>query len=165
MTNNSTAIEGTLEQAKLNDRTAQANQVVRNHSIVGGAIGVVPIPPLGVALIIANGLKMLHKLSTIYEIEFKKDVGKAAVSSFLAACGTYSISGRLVWGLGTVLPAAVPVIAVVTRPALAAALMYVMGKIFIQHFESGGTILTFDPEKVREHYAELFASGKELAKG
>lgn len=154
---------GSSAQANPNDRTAEANLVVRNHCIVGGAIGFVPIPPLGVALIIANGLKMLHKLSTIYGVEFNKNLGKAAISSFLAACGTYSISGRLVWGLGTALPAAMPVVAVVTRPLFAAGVLYVMGKIFVQHFESGGTFLTFDPEKVRSHYAELFEEGKELA--
>ena len=42
--------------------------------------------------------------------------------------------------------------------------MYAMGQLFVQHFESGGTFLTFDPEKVRGHYAELFEEGKELAK-
>ena len=164
MANISTTLDGTLEPAKLKDRTTQANHIVRNFSIVGGAIGIVPIPPLGVALIIANGLTMLKKLSSIYGVKYRKDLGKAAISSFLAACGTYSISGRLVWGLGTVLPAAIPVIGVVTRPLFAAAVLYVMGKIFIQHFESGGTFLTFDPENVREHYSKLFEEGKEPAK-
>lgn len=164
MATKSTKLNDTVEQVDQNNLTAQANKIVRNHSIVGGAIGIVPVPPIGVALIIANGLTMLKNLSSIYDVKFRKDLGKAAISSFLAACGTYSISGRLVWGLGTALPAAVPVIGVVTRPLFAAAVLYVMGKIFIQHFESGGTFLTFDPEKVREHYAELFEEGKEPSK-
>lgn len=159
-----TTLKGTLEQVKHKNRISQANKTVRNHSILTGALGIISIGPLGVPLIIANGLKMLHKLSKIYGIEFKKDAGKSAISSFLVACGTYSISGRLIWGLGTLIPAAVPVIGVVTRPIFATAVMYAMGKIFIQHFESGGTFLTFDPEKVRGHYAELFEEGKELAK-
>lgn len=160
----STASDGTLVQAKLKGRTTQADNIVRNHSIVSGALGIVPIPPMGVVLITANGLKMVHKLSSIYGVEFNKEIGKSAISSFLAACGTFSISGRLVWGLSTALPVAAPIIGIVTRPLLSTALMYVMGKIFIQHFESGGTFLTFDSEKVREHYAELFAEGKEVAK-
>lgn len=164
MATKSKKLNNTLEQVNQNNLTAQANKIVRNHSIVGGAIGIVPVPPIGVALIIANGLTMLKNLSSIYDVKFRKDLGKAAISSFLAACGTYSISGRLVWGLGTALPAAVPVIGVVTRPLFAAAVLYVMGKIFIQHFESGGTFLTFDPEKVRGHYAELFEEGQEVAK-
>ena len=37
-------------------------------------------------------------------------------------------------------------------PVIAGA-AYAVGKVFIQHFASGGTFLTFDPEKVRAHYA------------
>ncbi len=146
-----TTSDGTLDQA---------NHIVRNHSIVSGALGVVPIPPLGVALITANGLKMVHKLSSIYGVEFNKEIGKSAIGCFLAAYGSLSISGRLIWGLSTALPVAAPMIGVVTRPLISTALMYLMGKIFIQHFESGGTFLTFDPEKVRGHYAELFQEGQ-----
>ncbi len=160
MASNSTVAETNVNAA---DRTEQALQAVRNHSVLGGALGLVPIPPMGVALLIANGLKMVHKLSTIYGVEFKEDWGKAAIGSFLAACGTYSISSRLVWGLGTILPFAMPVISVVTRPVFGGALVYLMGKIFIQHFESGGTFLTFNPEKVREHYENLLAQDKEAA--
>lgn len=160
----STTINGALEQVKHKNRTAHVNNIVRNHTVISGAFGIVPIPPLGVALIIANGLKMLHKLSTVYDVEFKKDVGKAAISSFLTGCGSFAISGNLIWGLSTVLPVAAPVIGVVTRPVFAAALMYAMGHVFIQHFESGGTFLTFDPEKVRGHYAQVFEEGKKLAK-
>ena len=156
----STTSDATLDQDKDKSRTAQANKIVRNHCIISGALGIVPIPPLGVALITANGLKMVHKLSTIYGVEFNKDIGKSAIGSFLAACGTFSISGRLAWGLSTALPVAVPVIGVVTRPIFSTALMYLMGKIFIQHFESGGTFLTFDPQKVRGHYAEEFQQGQ-----
>ena len=164
MTTIPTTLDGTLEQVKHKGRTAQAKKLVRNHSIINGAIGIVPIAPLGVVLIIANGLKMLHKLSTIYEVKFRKDIGKSVISSFLVGCGSFAISGRLIWGLSTILPVAAPVIGVVTRPIFASALMYAMGQLFIQHFESGGTFLTFDPEKVRGHYAELFEEGKELAK-
>jgi len=157
-------IEGTLEQMQHKDLTSKANKVVKIHSAVSGAIGVIPVPPLGVAMIIANNLKMLHKLSTIYGIEYRKDVGKAAISSILVGCGTFTISGRLIWGLSTVAPVAAPVIGVVTIPIFGAAATYAIGKLFIQHFESGGTFLSFDPEKVRGHYAELFKEGKELSK-
>jgi len=159
-----TTLDGTLELVKHRIQTTQANRIVRNHCIVGGAFGIVPIPPLGVALIIGSGLKMLHKLSKLYGVEFSKDIGKAAISSFLVGCGSYSISGRLIWGLGSIIPVAAPVISIVTTPIFVASTLYAMGHIFIQHFESGGTFLTFDPEKVRGHYAELFAEGKELHK-
>lgn len=157
-------IDGTLEQMKHKSLTSRAKKTVKIHSVISGAMGVIPLPPLGVAMIIANSLKMLHKLSSIYGVEYRKDIGKAAISSFLTGCGTFSISGRLIWGLSSVAPMAAPVIGVVTIPLFATSATYAIGQLFIQHFESGGTFLTFDPDKVRGHYAELFKEGGELAK-
>jgi len=159
-----TTIDGTLENVKHRYRITRVNKLVRNHSIVSAAMGVVPMPPLTMSLILANNLKMLHKLSTVYGVKFRKDAGKAIISSFLGGCGTVSISGRLIWGLSTAIPMAAPVISMVTIPAFGAATTYAIGHLFIQHFESGGTFLTFDPEKVKGHYAELFAEGEKLAK-
>ncbi len=160
-----TTIDGTLENVKHRYRITRVNKLVRNHSVLSAPMGAVPIPPLAMALILANNLTMLKRLSSIYDVKFSKDAGKAAISSFLAGCGTVSISGRLIWGLSTALPVAAPVISMVTIPIFGAAATYAVGHLFIQHFESGGTFLTFDPEKVKGHYAKLFAEGEKRAEG
>ncbi|MCI5165392.1 MAG: GTPase, partial [Candidatus Electrothrix sp. GM3_4] len=49
------------------------------------------------------------------------------------------------------------------RPATAEAVTYAVGKVFHQHFASGGTFLTFDPDKVREYYAQMLKEGKAMA--
>ncbi|HIE59253.1 MAG TPA: DUF697 domain-containing protein [Hydrogenothermaceae bacterium] len=156
-------IDGALEQMKHKNLTSKANRTVKIHSIISGGLGVIPLPPLSVAMIIANNLKMLHKLSRTYGVKYRKDIGKEAISSFLVGCGTVSISGRLIWAIGTVAPITAPIVSVVTIPIFATSATYAIGQIFIQHFESGGTFLSFDPEKVRGHYAELFKKGKKLA--
>ena len=47
---------------------------------------------------------------------------------------------------------------------LGGASTYAIGKVFVQHFESGGTILTFDPQRVREYYEQQFEKGKKEVK-
>ena len=41
-------------------------------------------------------------------------------------------------------------------PAFYAAATHAVGQVFLQHFESGGTFLTFDPEQVRDHFRKEF---------
>ena len=41
---------------------------------------------------------------------------------------------------------------------------YALGKVFTQHFESGGTLLDFDPDKMREYYQGQLEQGKVIAK-
>ena len=51
-----------------------------------------------------------------------------------------------------------PLVGVLTVGALGAATTWALGLVFMQHFESGGTLLTFDPVKVQAHYASLMRS-------
>ena len=45
-------------------------------------------------------------------------------------------------------------------PVINGATTYAVGKVFTQHFESGGTFLTFDAAKVREYFETQFKEGK-----
>ena len=49
---------------------------------------------------------------------------------------------------------------VLTMSVVGGASTYAVGKIFIQHFEAGGTFLDFNPEKVKDYFAELYEKGK-----
>ena len=40
---------------------------------------------------------------------------------------------------------------------------YAIGHIFIQHFEAGGTLLTFQPAKMKTYFDELYTNGREVA--
>ncbi len=51
-----------------------------------------------------------------------------------------------------------------SMPVMAGASTYAIGKVFIQHFESGGTFLTFDPKAVKDYYAEQLKEGSVVAK-
>ena len=45
-------------------------------------------------------------------------------------------------------------------PAVNGAFSYAVGRVFIRHFESGGTFLDFDADKVRGYFNEQFREGK-----
>jgi hypothetical protein len=44
----------------------------------------------------------------------------------------------------------------VVTPVLAYAMTKAVGGVFIMHFESGGTLLTFDPKAFREYFIKEF---------
>jgi uncharacterized protein (DUF697 family) len=163
MSDSTTNQEETTNSAESSEVARKADRTVRNHAVGSAVVGAIPIPPAVVAALLALNLKMLHKLSRIYDVEFQKDVGKAIIYSFLGACGSASVSGRVSWGLSKLVPAAGNVIGAVALPVFAAGLTYGIGKLFIQHFESGGTFLNFDPEEVRAHFFSEFEKGKRLA--
>jgi uncharacterized protein (DUF697 family) len=139
----------------LESKTAEAERIVNSYVGWSAGAGLIPLPLVDLAAITAVELKMLDDLAKFYEIPFSRNAAK-------------SIIGSLVGGTGTVLvavPAAsllkfVPIVGAIagmlTEPAIAAAATYALGRVFIQHFESGGTFLDFNPEDVRAHYQAEF---------
>ena len=55
-------------------------------------------------------------------------------------------------------------LAAVSAPAFTGASTYALGRVFVLHFESGGTFLTLDPDKVRAHYEAEFARGQAMVR-
>ena len=152
-------------------RLNKANQRLKNYIIASMGVSLIPMPIVDLFLVTGVQLKMLHSLAKLYNVPFKKDVGKSLIASLLGgavpstsalgvttaattATATASIT-KAIPGIGTVA-------GVATMSVLAGAATYAICKVFIQHFESGGTFLDFDPESVREYFSDLFKEGKQV---
>lgn len=142
-------------------RLQQASSLVRKHAMAAAGIGLIPMPVVDFAALTALQLNLLRKLSSTYDVRFAEEIGKKAVASLLAGYAPVAFA----------MPAAsliksIPLIGqttgVLAMSALAGATTYAVGKVFIQHFESGGTFLNFDPTAVREYYREQFKEGREV---
>jgi uncharacterized protein (DUF697 family) len=146
------------------DRLQIARDIVRRHMwwSAGGAL--VPIPFVDMAAITGAQLKMLAELSKTYDVPFEQVRVKAVIGALLGYVLHPPFSSGLV---GSALLKAIPGLGVLFgTPALVlftAAFTWALGRVFIQHFESGGTFLDFDPETVREGLRAHFAEGRELA--
>ncbi len=145
-------------------RLTQAGKVVRNYSLGNIAMGAIPLPLVDLAGITAVQLKMLHSLSKLYDIPFSKELAKSAVSSLLGSSLPMHFAGPASASLAKFIPFIGQGLAYATLPVFSGASTYAVGKVFVQHFESGGTFLTFDPEKVRAYFEEQMKEGQNVAK-
>lgn len=127
------------------DKLRDAERSIRYHT-AGAAAALllpIPIPFVDPALLLGVQVNLVRSLAKIYEVPFSENVGKSLISALI---------GTSVPGATASLLRVVPVVGIVVSSAAGAASTYAIGKVFVQHFESGGTFLTFDPQKVREHY-------------
>ena len=51
----------------------------------------------------------------------------------------------------------------VTMAVLSGASTFALGEVFKKHFETGGTFLDFDPQRLKNYYNEKFEKGKQVA--
>src|SRR6516225_174094 len=130
-------------------RDQVASKLVDRFAIWSGVAGLVPLPVVDVLAVGGLQLQLLRRLSQIYDVEFSENRGKALIAA-LAGCMIPATSGM---GAASALKA-IPVVNILAAgfvmPVLSAGATYAIGKAFIQHFESGGTLLDFNPPDYRE---------------
>lgn len=141
----------------------RAQKTIRNYMIASMAAGLVPVPAVDVAAITAIQLKMLHTIAGEYSVPFMRDAGKSVVASLIGGIGASSIARGTFGSLVKFIPVVGPLAGAVTLPIVAGAATYAVGKIFVQHFEAGGTFLDFDPEKVRTIFQKHYQEGEKVA--
>ena len=141
------------------ERSKHADTIIRNHVIWSMGAGLIPVLVADIFAVSALQLDMIRQLSRTYDIDFSETQGKAIVtsltSSTLARVGAGSLI-KLIPGVGSLIGGA-------TVSVFAGASTYALGQVFKRHFESGGTILDFDPARLKKMYKEQFEKGKKVA--
>jgi len=147
----------------MTEKQQSAVQTVNRYMWLSGAAGLVPIPLADLVAVSGVQLKMLADLSAIYEVPFEASRGKMVIGSLVG----YVLPHALSFGLIGSFIKGIPLFGTLAgEPAMAlfsAAYAWALGSVFIQHFESGGTFLNFDPEAVKEHFRAQFEQGKHVA--
>lgn len=155
------AAEGTEAEFEGVSREEQARGLIKRYSMWSFGAGVVALPFVDMLLVMGVQLQMLRKMSEIYDIPFKSNLVKSLVSALLGGAVPEAASMGVLGHALRAVPGVGPIFGLLTMPAFASAATYAVGQVFLQHFESGGTFLTFKPEKVREHFRKIFETAKE----
>ncbi len=137
---------------------AMVGSIIRNHVAWSMGAGLIPLPIADIAAVSAVQLDMVKQMSRLYDVNFDEMQGKTLITtlvgSSMARVGASAI--KLIPGVGSLLGG-------VAMPVLSGASTYALGQVFKQHFETGGTFLDFDVDRLRKYYSEQFEKGKKVA--
>lgn len=136
-----------------------ADKIVKSSVILAAGAGALPIPVWDTALIGGVQLKMLADLSAHYGVPFSENLGKSALGALLGGMAPAMIARSTVGSTLKLLPGIGSLLALITQPALAGVVTYALGRVFIQHYESGGTLLTFNATAFKENFANEIKAG------
>lgn len=145
------------------NRTEEAGRIVKRNAYWAAGAGLLPIPAVDFVAVTAVQVKMLKELSGLYNLRFSDDKAKKIIGSLVAGTGL-AAAGMLARSFIKAVPVIGQTIGLIGAPLLSGALTQAIGNVFVMHFESGGTLLNFDVEKMRAHFQQELASAKEAAK-
>lgn len=143
------------EQAQ---RLDSAATIISKNCKWSAAAGFIPVPYLDLAGLGAVQVKMVNELAKLYGKTLKQETLRATVATLL---GTLTTAGFAVPVAATtlkIIPGLGAIAGGVSLGALGAAATYAIGKVFVKHFEGGGTLGDFDVEKVKEDVKAAFTS-------
>jgi uncharacterized protein (DUF697 family) len=139
------------------NREEEATKLVDRFAVWAGVAGLVPVPIIDVVAVGGLQIQMLRRLSQIYDVPFSENRGKALLAA-LAGTAIPVTSGIGAASVVKSVPILGTVVGGFVMPVLSAGATYAIGKAFIQHFASGGTLLDFNPPD----YQEFIKSQKEM---
>lgn len=152
-----------VESTSMEDRTAASMGIVKKNMIWSAGVGLLPVPLVELVAITAVQVKLIKELSDHYGVPFSNELAKSSVVSLLGSLGGMAISKVLAVSFLRVVPVVGPLFAAVSLPVVSAGVSYAIGRVFISHFEMGGTLLDFDPEAVRDYFKSQFEEGVKQA--
>ena len=143
------------------DLDEELNRILQHHVLLSMSAGLVPIPIIDFAGVTAIQMMMLTNIANTFDVPFSKEKTKSILASLIGGATPAMVGGHLASGIKFI-PIFGQYIGSATMPLIAGASTYAVGKVFIQHFASGGTLLDFSPEKAKAYYAKMFEEGKKM---
>ena len=146
-------ISGNVKRSKELKKTART--IIRRRMLYAAGLGVIPFPIVDAAGILAVQVVMIKDLAKVYDIPFKEQLVKSFIGSLAGSMSAMSVVKTL--------PVMGSIIGAVAVSVSGAASTYAIGKVFVHHFDLGGTLLDFDPVKSQQYFKKLYEEGAKEA--
>lgn len=140
------------------ERLDQVADIISSNCKWGAAAGFIPLPYLDIAGLAAVQVKMINELAKVYGKTVKEESVRTAVAALLGSLATAGLAAPVAMTTLKIVPVLGVVAGGISMGALGAAATYAVGKVFVNHFEGGGSLADFDAEKVKEDVKSAFAS-------
>ena len=137
----------------------QADKLIKKYAFGSGLFGYIPVPVLDAFGIMTVQRKMLFHLAEVYSIPFSRSLAKDLLKTLaggIASRAAIPMAIKMVPGINVLFGST-------GMAAIGSASTYAVGKVFKKHFEEGGTLENFDPDKGKEIFEQELKKGVTLS--
>jgi uncharacterized protein (DUF697 family) len=142
-------------------RRMQCDMTITKHVTASVGAGFIPVPLVDFMAVTGVQMDMIYRLCKIYGVAFSKEAARTAIVTLIGAsvpglqARFFSSGLKLIPGVGTL-------IGMVATPTVSGASTYAVGRVFVQHLDAGGSLLTFDATKMKEQFERALQQGKNM---
>jgi uncharacterized protein (DUF697 family) len=146
----------------MEDRRQPAMTVVHKYCALSAGAALIPVAGVDSAVLAGLHVGVVKEVCDVYDVEFSQETAEKIVlviSGLAVPSWISSIATRR--ALLLVAPPA-RLIGMLGMSAMAVIVTYTIGRLFIQHFEQGGSLVDFDLKHLRHHVSDYVESGKQI---
>ena len=145
------------------ERLAQAEAIVKNNVRWSMGVGLVPVPIVDLIGVGGFQVRMIKALSDLYEVKFSEHAARNILTALVGSVGARAVAGITMGSLIKAVPGIGGVVScILALPLISGAFTYGVGRVFVRHFESGGTFLDLNVEKCKSYFKSQFQEGKKV---
>jgi uncharacterized protein (DUF697 family) len=137
----------------MTDREAGAMKIVRKYMAISAGAALIPVPPIDAVVLAGVHVSLIRRICAYYNVDFSEHAARNIVIAILGSLIPGSIGSAISKKVLGVLPLALHVFGGAAMSAFSAAVSYGIGKLFIRHFESGGTLHDFNVDRLHRVFA------------
>jgi uncharacterized protein (DUF697 family) len=154
-----------MDDADVRAGRAAADAIIRKYVALAMGAGLVPSALVDVVAITALEVRMIGELARAYRFPVPHRLVRYKILvSLVGSLGSVFLSVRMQAALKDV-----PLVGYTLFAGMQAitggAAVYAVGKIFQQHYESGGTFLSSENARLRGFFRERYREGRQVARG
>lgn len=147
-------------EVEAHDVHREAAEIISSAVKWSAAAAVIPLPFLDLAALATLQVKMVRDLAKAYSLSPNSETLQGAVSALLGTLIPSAASGALVGPSLKFFPGVGSVLGSISIAAFGSAATYAIGKIFVKHFDNGGTLDNFSADSVEADLKNEFSSAK-----
>jgi uncharacterized protein (DUF697 family) len=152
-----------MEKKEETIQEKDVESIVKRHVYWAVGAGLIPIPLVDIAAVTAIQLDMLKQVCSFYKMDYSEEQGKSWIVA-LASSTLSSVVARLGASAVKTIPVVGTLLGAASMSVISGASTYALGTVVSKHFESGGTLESFNKEKIKAFYEENLKEGKKVAK-
>lgn len=140
------------------DKAERAKMLLNEYTLASMTTGLVPVPIVDMAVLSGIQFKMIHSLGKVYEKKLSPNRIRAVITSLIG--GALPVTGLSAASLTKFVPGFGTAAGTVGMVTMGGTSTYALGRVLIQHFESGRDLDQLSAESARTSFARELRAGK-----
>ena len=138
------------------ERLDRASELISSATRWSAAASMVPVPYVDLLALGTVQGKLIYNICELYEQPYTKELVNGTVSVLLGTLLPVSATRVAIGSFAKLIPGYGSAVGTLSLAVFGSAATYALGRVFVRHFENGGSLINFSVDSIKEDLKREF---------